>query len=84
MFNAETVIIGFAAGLIGVLFTYLLCIPINLILHAVTKMSTLNAFLPPVAALILIAVSMLLTLVAGIIPARSAAKKDPVEALRTE
>ena len=84
MFNAETVIIGFAAGLIGVLFTYVLCIPINLILHALTGIATLSAYLPPVAALILIAISMLLTLISGLIPSRSAAKKDPVVALRTE
>ncbi|MCH5156645.1 MAG: ABC transporter ATP-binding protein/permease [Clostridiales bacterium] len=84
MFNAETVIIGFAAGLIGVVFTYVLCIPINLILHALTGIATLSAYLPPVAALILIAISVLLTLISGIIPSRSAAKKDPVVALRTE
>lgn len=84
MFNAETIIIGFAAGLIGVLATYILCIPINLILHALTGIGTLNAVLPPVAALILVAISVVLTLFAGFIPSRSAAKKDPVVALRTE
>ena len=84
MFNAETVIIGFAAGVIGVLFTYVLCIPINAILHLLTGISTLSAYLPPVAALILIAISVLLTLISGLIPSRSAAKKDPVVALRTE
>lgn len=84
MFSAETVIIGFAAGLIGVLVTYLLCIPINIILHILTEINTLSAYLPPVAALILIAISMLLTLVSGLIPSRSAAKKDPAVALRTE
>ncbi|MCH5160020.1 MAG: ABC transporter ATP-binding protein/permease [Clostridiales bacterium] len=84
MFNAETVIIGFAAGVFGVLFTYLLCIPINLILHLLTGIATLNAYLPPVAALILILISVALTLVSGLIPSRSAAKKDPVTALRTE
>ena len=84
MFNAETLIIGFASGLIGVLITYLLCIPINLILHYLTKLSNLSAYLPPVTAVILIVISMLLTLIAGIIPSRSAAKKDPVVALRTE
>ncbi len=84
MFNAETIIIGFAAGLIGVVFTYLLCIPVNLILHATTGISSLNAVLPPVAAVILVAISVVLTLFAGIIPSRSAAKKDPVVALRTE
>ena len=84
MFNAETVIIGFAAGVIGVLFTYILCIPINAILHVLTGISTLSAYLPFPAALILIAISMLLTLISGLIPSRSAAKKDPVVALRTE
>ncbi len=84
MFNAETVIIGFAAGAFGVLLTYLLCLPINAILRYFTHISTLRAFLPPVAALILVAISMLLTVFSGLIPARSAAKKDPVVALRTE
>ncbi len=84
MFNAETLIIGFSSGLFGVLITYLLCIPINIILHVLTGIANLSATLPPLVALILIAISMLLTLVAGIIPSRSAAKKDPVVALRTE
>ena len=84
MFNAETVMIGFSAGALGVLITYLLCIPINLILHAVTGIGNLNAILPLSVALILIGISVLLTLFAGIIPSRSAAKKDPVVALRTE
>ena len=84
MFNAETVIIGFASGTLGVLITHLLCIPINLILHKLTGIGNLSAFLPLPAALILIAISMALTLIAGIIPSRSAAKKDPVVALRTE
>ncbi len=84
MFNAETVIIGFASGLLGVLVTYLLCIPINLILHALTGIGNLNAILPIGVAAALIAISIILTLFAGIIPSRSAAKKDPVVALRTE
>ena len=84
MFNAETVIIGFTSGLLGVLITNLLCIPINLILHHLTGISSLNAFLPPQVAIILVVISMLLTLISGIIPSRSAAKKDPVVALRTE
>ncbi|NLC19255.1 MAG: ABC transporter permease [Clostridiales bacterium] len=84
MFNAETVIIGFTSGLLGVLITYLLCIPINLILHNLTGLENLSAILPVKAAIILIAISMLLTLIAGVIPSRSAAKKDPVVALRTE
>ena len=84
MFNAETVIIGFASGLLGVVVTYLLCIPINMVLHAVTKIQTLNAVLPVPAAIILIAISVFLTLISGLIPSRSAAKKDPVVALRSE
>ena len=84
MFNAETVIIGFSAGLLGVLVTYLLCIPINLILHAVTGIPNLSAILPWQVAVILVGVSVVLTLFAGIIPSRSASKKDPVVALRTE
>lgn len=84
MFNAETVIIGFTSGSLGVLITYLLCIPINLILHHLTGLKNLSAILPVQAAIILIVISMLLTLIAGIIPSRSAAKKDPVVALRTE
>ena len=84
MFNAETVIIGLASGLLGVGVTWLLCIPINLILHRLTGIGNLSATLPPVVAAILVAISVLLTLFAGIIPSRSAAKKDPVEALRSE
>lgn len=84
MFNAETVIIGFTSGVLGVGITYLLCIPINLILNYFTGIGNLKAFLPIEAALILIGISVLLTLFAGIIPSRSAAKKDPVVALRSE
>lgn len=84
MFSAETVIIGFTSGLLGVIITYLLCIPINLILHRLTGINNLSAILPASTALVLIVISMLLTLIAGIIPSRSAAKKDPVVALRTE
>lgn len=84
MFNAETVIIGFTSGLLGVLITYLLCIPINLILHHLTGILSLNAYLPLPVAIVLILISVALTLFSGIIPSRSAAKKDPVVALRTE
>jgi len=84
MFNAETVIIGFSSGLIGVLTTYLLCIPINLILHDLTGINNLSAQLPVPVAVLLVAISVMLTLISGIIPSRSAAKKDPVVALRTE
>ena len=84
MFNAETVMIGFASGVLGVLVTVLLCIPINAILHALTGIGNLSAYLPWQVGAVLIAISVLLTLVAGVIPSRSAAKKDPVVALRTE
>ncbi len=84
MFNAETVIIGFTSGALGVLVTYLLCIPINLILHSLTGINNLSAVLPIPVAIVLILISMGLTLISGIIPSRSAAKKDPVVALRSE
>ncbi len=84
VFNAETLIIGFAAGAIGILTTVLLCIPINIILRAVTDMNNIKAVLPVAAAFILVAISMALTLIAGVIPSRIASKKDPVEALRSE
>jgi len=84
MFNAETVIIGFASGLIGVVVSMLLCIPINAVIYSLTKIASLKAKLPLNVAITLVIISIFLTLVAGIIPSRSAAKKDPVVALRTE
>ncbi len=84
MFNAETMIVGFASGLLGVVVTYLLCIPVNMIIHHLTGIEQLNAILPVPAAIILVIISVCLTLISGIIPSRSAAKKDPVVALRTE
>lgn len=84
MFNAETVIIGFTSGALGVLVTYLLCLPINWILQRLTGIHSLSAYLPVPAAAALILISMALTLISGIIPSRSAAKKDPVVALRSE
>ncbi|MBR2405840.1 MAG: ABC transporter ATP-binding protein/permease [Clostridia bacterium] len=84
MFNAETMIIGFTSGLFGIGLTYALCIPINLILNALTGIANLRAALPINVAVVLIVISVLLTLVAGVIPSRSAARKDPVVALRTE
>ena len=83
VFNAETLIIGFGAGVIGIGVTLLLVIMMNIILKNLTGISNL-ASLPWEAALILIGISMALTLIAGIIPSRIAAKKDPVVALRTE
>ena len=84
MFNAETIIIGLLSGLLGVGITYLLCIPINIILQALTGLSNLRAILPVEAAIIFVLISVVLTMFSGLIPSRSAAKKDPVVALRTE
>ncbi len=84
VFNAETLIIGLAAGAIGILMTVLLCIPITAIVQYFTGLDNIRAILPVDAGFILVAISMLLTLIAGIIPSRSAAKKDPVIALRSE
>ena len=84
MFTAETVIIGFTSGLLGVVVTYLLCIPINAIINHLTNIPNLDAILPLPVAAILVGISVLLTLISGTIPSRSAAKKDPVVALRTE
>ena len=84
VFNAETLIIGLAAGAIGIIMTVLLCIPITAIVQYFTGLDNIRAVLPVGAGIILIVISMALTLIAGIIPARSAAKKDPVIALRTE
>jgi len=83
VFNAETLIIGFSAGLIGIGVTILLCIPANIIIKALTDISGV-AVLPVLGGILLIVVSMVLTLIAGLIPSRIAAKKDPVVALRTE
>ena len=84
MFNAETVIIGFTSGVLGVGVTYALCVVVNIILFELTGIANLKAQLPIEIAVALVLVSILLTLFAGIIPSRSAAKKDPVVALRTE
>lgn len=83
VFNAETLIVGFAAGAIGIGVTLLLNIPINIIIEHLTGISGVSQ-LPWQGGVILVAISMLLTLIAGLFPARIAAKKDPVEALRTE
>lgn len=84
VFNAETLIEGFAAGAIGILIALLLLIPINLIVHHLTGISNLNAILPWLGGVILVLISMALTFIAGLIPSGLAAKKDPVVALRTE
>lgn len=83
LFNAETFIIGLAAGLFGVAVTYLLSLALNVIILTLTGIAGIAA-LPPLTAFIMVAVSVLLTLVSGLIPAQAAAKKDPVIALRTE
>ena len=84
VFNAETFIIGLFAGLIGIGITLILNIPINIVVKDLTGLANLRAKLPLLGALGLIAVSVLLTFVAGLIPSGLAAKKDPVEALRSE
>ncbi len=83
VFTAETLIIGLVAGLLGVLVTWLLTFPINALIHHLTQINA-AAILPGGVAAILVAISMLLTILAGAIPSRMAAKKDPVVALRTE
>ncbi len=84
VFNAETVIVGFISGAMGILFTLLAILIANPILHAISGLNSLNAILPWGAALILVGLSIVLTLIAGLVPSRMAAKKDPVVALRTE
>ena len=83
LFNAETFIIGLAAGLIGIAISYVLCIVISLVLESLTGMGGI-ASLPALTAFIMVCVSVVLTLISGLIPAQSAAKKDPVIALRSE
>ena len=83
VFNAETIIVGFGAGLIGIGISLLLLLPINLIIKNVAKVDHL-AKMPFVGAIVLIAISMILTTIAGLIPSKVASKKDPVEALRSE
>ncbi len=83
VFNAETFIIGLCSGLIGIIITYILLIPTNIILENITDLANI-ARLNPVHALILVVISLILTLIGGFIPATMASKKDPVIALRTE
>ena len=83
VFNAETFIVGLIAGLLGIGVTVLLNIPITKIIYAVTGV-TVTVSLPVVGGIILVLISMILTIIAGLLPAKMASKKDPVEALRTE
>ena len=84
VFNAETFIIGLCSGVIGIGITFLLTIPINAIIHSLTDISNINAILPCKGALLLVVLSMVLTVISGLIPSKKAAKKDPVAALRSE
>ncbi len=83
VFNAETLVVGFASGAIGIGLTLLLCLPANIIIESLTDIGGL-ARLPVAGAVALVLISMVLTMIAGLIPSRLAAKKDPVEALRNE
>ncbi len=84
VFNAETLIVGLAAGVLGILVSVAATFPINAVIHNLTGLDDLTAVLPPAAGAILVAISVVLTVFAGLVPSRGAAKKDPVEALRSE
>ena len=84
VFDAETLIVGFTAGVIGVLFALILTVPVNAIVSSLASFAGTVAVLNPLHAVLLVVISMVLTLISGLIPAGVAAKKDPVVALRTE
>ncbi len=84
VFNAETFIIGLCSGIMGIGVTLLLLIPANMVIHSIAENNNVNASLPISGAVILIALSVVLTLIGGFIPSKKAAKQDPVKALRTE
>ena len=84
VFTAETLIVGLASGMMGIITTIVVCIIANPIIHLVTGIGNINAVLPWVGGVALILISMVLTLIAGLFPSKLAARKDPVEALRSE
>ena len=84
VFNAETLIIGLCSGVIGVIVSMILTVPINNIIHTLAENDAVNAYLPIGAAGILIIISVVITVIGGLLPAYKAAKKDPVIALRSE
>ena len=84
VFNAETFIIGLCSGIIGIGLSELILIPSNAIIHSLMGTTVVNATIPIVAGIVLVVISVLLTLIGGLIPAKKAAKKDPVIALRSE
>ena len=84
VFNAETFIIGCCAGILGICVSLLLLIPINSVIEKLSGISGLTAQIPVISALVLIALSIAITLIGGLLPAKKAAKKDPVIALRSE
>ncbi len=84
VFNAETFITGLLAGMIGIGVTLILLIPINMVIHHLTGNPGINAVLPPMAAIILVVLSVVLTMLGGLIPSQKASRQDPVEALRSE
>ena len=84
IFNAETTIVGFLSGLIGVTTSFLLLFPINKVIHALTENERINAVISLRAMIVLVILSTILTLIGGLIPSKKAAKQDPVLALRSE
>jgi putative ABC transport system permease protein len=84
VFNAETLIIGLCAGIIGIVFTVIICIPASAIVQYATGIPTIRAVLPWLGGVILVIISTVLTVISGLLPAGSASRKDPVIALRTE
>ena len=84
VFNAETIITGFLAGLLGVGISLILLIPGNYLIHKIGETEAVSAALPPLAGIALVFLSVILTLIGGIIPSKTASKQDPVTALRSE